>query len=157
LAQVIDAHDLTRVTLVGHSMGGAEIVRYLKRHGGTRVARIVLLASTTPCLQQSADNPDGVPPQAFEAVRAQWRQDFPKWIADNTRPFFVADTSEAMMRWGTDMILRTSLPVAIECNRSLAAADFRAEMRAISTPALVLHGDADASAPLPLTGAKSAK
>ena len=157
LAQVIDAHQLTNVTLVGHSMGGAEIVRYLTRHGGTRVARIVLLAPTTPCLQQSADNPDGVPAQAFEALRSVWRHDFPKWVADNTKPFFVPETSDAMMRWGTDMLLRTSLPVAIECNRTLTVADFRAEMRAISTPALVLQGDADASAPLPLTGAKSAK
>jgi len=157
LARVIDAHELADVTLVGHSMGGGEIVRYLTRHGRERVARIVLLAPTTPCLQQSADNPDGVPPHAFEAVRAQWRQDFPKWVADNTRPFFVQETSEAMMRWGTDMLLRTSLPVAIECNRALTTADFRAEMRDITTPALIVHGDADASAPLPLTGAKSAK
>ena len=157
LARVIEAHDLSNVTLVGHSMGGGEIVRYLTRHGRERVARIVLLAPTTPCLQQSPDNPDGVPPQAFEAVRAVWRQDFPKWVADNTRPFFVPETSDAMMRWGTDMLLRTSLPVAIECNRALTTADFRAEMRDIATPALLLHGDADASAPLPLTGAKSAK
>jgi pimeloyl-ACP methyl ester carboxylesterase len=157
LARVIDAHELTGVTLIGHSMGGAEIVRYLTRHGRAKVARIVLLAPTTPCLQQSADNPDGVPARAFEAVRAQWRHDFPKWVADNTRPFFVADTSDAMMRWGTDMLLRTPLPVAIACNQSLTTADFRAEMPAIARPALVIHGDADASAPLALTGAKSAK
>ena len=157
LARVIEAHDLTNVTLVGHSMAGGEIVRYLTRHGRERVARIVLLAPTTPCLQQSADNPDGIPPQAFDAVRAIWRQDFPKWVADNTRPFFVPETSEPMMRWGADMLLRTSLPVAIECNRTLTCADFRAEMTKITTPALIVHGDADASAPLPLTGAKSAK
>jgi non-heme chloroperoxidase len=157
LARVIDAHDLSGVTLIGHSMGGAEIVRYLTRHGHARVARIVLLAPTTPYLLQSADNPDGVPAQAFEAVRTQWRQDFPKWVADNTRPFFTADTSEAMMRWGTDMLLRTALPVAIACNQTLSTADFRAEMSTIDTPALVIHGDADASAPLALTGARSAK
>jgi non-heme chloroperoxidase len=157
LARVIEAHDLADATLVGHSMGGAEIVRYLTRHGRTRVARIVLLAPTTPYLAQSPDNPNGVPPQAFEALRAVWRQDFPKWVADNTRPFFMPETSEAMMRWGTDMLLRTSLPVAIECNRTLTSTDFRAEMTKITVPALVVHGDADASAPLPLTGAKSAK
>src|SRR5262249_33495582 len=65
--------------------------------------------------------------------------------------------SSTMMQWGVDMILRAALPVIIECNRALTSADFRAEMRNIETAALVIHGDADASAPLPLTGAKSAK
>ena len=157
LAEVIDSRDLANVTLVGHSMGGAEIIRYLTRHGSARVSRIVLLAPTTPCIQQSTDNPDGIPANALEAVRQQWRQDFPKWIADNNPPFWTPETSLPMMQWGADIMRRTALPVAIACSRAWAGTDFRNEMRSIQTPALIIQGDADASAPLQLTGAKSAK
>jgi pimeloyl-ACP methyl ester carboxylesterase len=61
VASVISALDLRDLTLVGHSMAGGEIVRYLTRHGSARVARIVLLAPTTPYLMKTADNPNGVP------------------------------------------------------------------------------------------------
>ena len=156
LASVVDACELTGITLVAHSMGAGEVVRYLTRHGAKRVSRVVLLAPTTPCMLRREDNPDGVPAQAFEALRAQWRADFPKWVVDNTPPFFTKDTSAAMMQWGTSLMLRASLPVAIECNRAMVEADFRADLRAMTVPTRVLHGDADVSAPLALTGARTA-
>ena len=156
LSAVVESCDLANATLVAHSMGAGEVVRYLTRHGAKRVARVVLLAPTTPCILHRDDNPDGVPAQAFEALRALWRADFPKWVVDNTPPFFTKDTSPAMMQWGTNMMLQASLPVALECNRSMVDADFRADLRQVTGPTLVLHGDADASAPLALTGAKTA-
>lgn len=156
LAAVIDALDLRGLTLVGHSMGAGEIVRYLTRHGSGRVARIALLAPTTPCLMQTAANPDGVPAAALEAMRAEWRRDFPKWVADNTAPFFTPETSPALMKWGIDMLLEISLPVALECNRTVAGTDFRAELERIDVPTLLLHGDKDVSAPLALTGRPTA-
>ena len=157
LAAVMDSLDVSNATLIGHSMGCGEIVRYLARHGGKRVARIVLLAPTTPFLKQTPDNPDGIPLQAFEAIRATWRADFPKWIADNTPPFFTKDTSPAMQEWGVSMMKPMSLPIAVACNVSMVDTDFRADLRDVAKPALLIHGDADASAPLPLTGAKTAK
>ena len=157
LAEVLEALDLTNVTLVGHSMGAGEIVRYLARHGSQRVARIVLLAPTTPFLKQAPDNPDGIPVQGFEALRRTWRADFPKWMADNTPAFFTKDTSQPMQQWVMSMMLPMSVPIAIACNESMVETDFRAELRAITIPALVIHGDADASAPIALTGAKTAQ
>ncbi len=157
LAKVMDSLDVSNAVLIGHSMGCGEIVRYLARHGSRRVARIVLLAPTTPYLKQTPDNPDGIPEQAFEAVRAAWMADFPQWIADNTAPFFTKDTSTAMQVWATSMMERMSLPIAVACNRSMVDTDFRADLRDVTTPTLLIHGDADASAPLPLTGARTAK
>ena len=62
-----------------------------------------------------------------------------------------------MQQWGMSMMLPMSVPIAIACNESMVDTDFRAELRAITIPTLVIHGDADASAPLALTGAKTAR
>jgi pimeloyl-ACP methyl ester carboxylesterase len=156
LGAVLEQLDLHDAVLVGHSMGGGEIVRYLRRHGSGRVGKVVLLASTTPMLLQTADNPHGLPLAAIQSLRAVWRQDFPKWIADNTDPFFTAETSPAMKAWGAQMLLRTPLPVLIACNRTVAETDYRPDLKMIDRPTLVIHGDKDASAPLELTGRVSA-
>jgi non-heme chloroperoxidase len=157
VAAVISALDLQDLTMVGHSMASGEIVRYLTRHGSARVARIVLLGSTTPYLMQTADNPNGVPQSKFEAVRASWRRDFPKWVADNTAPFFVPETSPAMMQALAAQMMHCSVPVAIACSKAVTTTDFRADLAKVSVPALVIHGDRDASAPLAITGKPTAE
>jgi len=157
VASVISALDLKDLTIVAHSMAGGEAVRYLTRHGNGRVARIVLLAPTTPYPMQTIDNPNGVPQSAFAALRASWRKDFPKWVADNTPAFFVPETSASMMQWGAGLLMQCSVPIAIACNKAQVSTDFRAELAKISVPALVIHGDRDASAPLARTGKPTAE
>ena len=156
LAALVDGLDLSDLTLIAHSMAGGEAVRYLTRHGGKRVARLVLIAPTTPMLLKAPDNPNGAPMQSFEALWAQWRRDYPKWVDDNVAPFFVPETSPAMMRWGATL-LTTSLPVTLACSRAMVQADFRAEMRRIDVPTLVIHGDRDRSVPVELAGKPSAE
>ena len=129
VATLVEDLDLSGLTLIAHSMAGGEAVRYLTRHGSHRVARLVLLAPTTPMLLKTDDNPNGLPMEAFEALWARWRRDYPKWVADNVAPFFIPETSPAMMRWGVTL-LQTSLPVTLACSRAMVEADFRAEMRA---------------------------
>jgi non-heme chloroperoxidase len=156
VATLIDALDLRGLILIGHSMAGGEIVRYLARHGSGRVARFVLLAPMTPMLRKTDDNPNGVPRGEFEALWEQWRRDYPKWVADATAPFFVPETSPAMMRWTANLVQQVPLPVALACSRAMVDEDFRAEMRRIEVPALLIHGDRDVSAPIELTGNPSA-
>jgi non-heme chloroperoxidase len=156
VASLIGALDLTGLTLIGHSMAGGEIVRYLTRYGSGRVARIILLAPTTPMLLKTDDNPSGVPSEGFEVLWAQWRRDYPKWVADNVAPFFIPETSPAMMRWGASL-LQTSVPVALACSRVVVEEDFRVEMRRLEVPALLVHGDRDRSVPIELGGEPSAK
>src|SRR6202044_1396176 len=74
VAALVDNLDLADLTLIAHSMAGGEAVRYLTRHGSKRVARLVLLAPTTPMLLKARDNPNGLPMEAFEALWAQWRR-----------------------------------------------------------------------------------
>ncbi|WP_210254807.1 alpha/beta fold hydrolase [Methylocapsa sp. S129] len=156
IATLIDALNLSDVTLIAHSMAGGEAVRYLTRHGSKRVARIVLLGSTTPMLLKTDDNPNGVPLAGFEALWAQWRRDYPKWVADNIAPFFIPETSPAMMRWGATL-LQISIPAALACSRAMVEEDFRAEMRRIKVPTLLIHGDRDRSMPVEITGKPSAE
>jgi non-heme chloroperoxidase len=157
LAAVIEALDLRNLTLVGHSMGCAEIARYLTRHGSGRVKRVALIAPTTPFLMKTADNPNGVDRSLFLQVRTQWLRDFPKWMADNTDPFFVPETSPQIKQWGTQMMYATSMQAHIECNIAVTETDFREELKRIKVPVLVLHGTKDVSAPLPLTGQPTAQ
>jgi pimeloyl-ACP methyl ester carboxylesterase len=157
LARVIESLDLSDVTLVGHSMGACEITRYLSRHGADRIARVAFLAPAGPILKKTADNPDGIDSAIFEAVRGLWRRDFPQWLAENARPFVMPDTPQASIDWFMAMMRETSLQAAIELNRELTEADFRAEMRDIILPTLILHGTNDASAPLELTGKRCAQ
>lgn len=157
LASVITALDLQDLSVVAHSMAGGEIVRYLKNHGSARVSRIILLGTTTPYLMQTLDNPEGMPQSTFDALRASWRKDFQKWIADNTAPFFVPESSPAMMKWVAGLLAQCSMPVALACNAALASTDFRADLAGISVPALVIHGDRDVSAPFTLTGKATAE
>ena len=157
LSALLERLDLRDVTLVGHSMGCGEIVRYLSRHGSTRIGRIALLGPTLPFLLKTADNPDGVEPAAFEAVRAAMLQNRPKWLWDNADPFFVADTSQPMKAWIIGLALQSSLHAWIECNIANVEADFRRELREVRVPALVIHGDADVSAPVELTGRRTAQ
>jgi non-heme chloroperoxidase len=156
VARLVDDLDLSGLTLIAHSMAGGEAVRYLTRHGGKRVARLVLLAPTTPMLLKTDDNPNGAPTEGFEALWTQWRRDYPKWIADNVAPFFIPETSPAMMAWGANL-LQTSLPIVLACSRAMVEADFRAEMRRIDVPTLIIHGDRDRSMPFELTAKPSAE
>ncbi len=157
LAQVIESLDLRGVTLVGHSLGCCEITRYLTRHGADRVARIAFVAPAGPVLKKTADNPDGIDPAIFEAVRGLWHQDFPKWLADNARAFVMPDTPQATIDWFLAQMREVSFQAIVELNRELTDVDLRPEMRDITLPTLILHGTNDASAPIDLTGRQCAR
>jgi len=158
LAAVLTALDLHDVTLVGHSFGSGEIVRYLTRHGAGRIAKLALIApAATPFVMRTADNPNGVPPEALAAFRKTIEQDFPGWLENGKKAFFVPDTSPSLQDWVKHLMLTTPLRVAVECNRIMTSTDFRTELPRITVPTLVIHRDKDASAPVDLTGRPTAQ
>lgn len=156
LAAVIDGLDLKDVALVGHSMGGAEVIRYLARHGSAKVSRVVLLAAVGPNVVQGPDNPYGAPMAYHQATMAAWARDFPAWAAANEAAFFTPDTSPGMRGWLVDQMLETPAPVAIATFKALIGRDLRPDLPRIDRPTLVIHGDRDASAPLAATGERLA-
>ena len=156
LAEVMEQLDLRQVVLVAHSMGTVEAVRYCARYGMDRVDRLVLAAPTTPYLTKTADNPEGIPAEAIQAQYDAIAFDYPKWIAENEAPFFTPDTVAETRNWIKGMMLDVPLPVALACRRTIASADLRTDLGRISRPTLIVHGDKDASAPVAITGARTA-
>jgi non-heme chloroperoxidase len=152
--------DLRDVTLVGHSVGSAEAARYLTRHAADRVSRLVLASTTLPFLARTADNPDGVPLAVMQSVWDSWHSDWPRWVGENRPPFIGAGLpgcalSPEMIQLGMNDMLQTSLPALLQTSRAAVMTDFRAELREIGVPTLLIHGDSDASAPVEITGAKA--
>jgi non-heme chloroperoxidase len=153
LAALLNRLDLTDVTLVGHSMGGGEIARYLSRHGSQRIAQIVLVSSTVPKLD--AD------PQAVTASLDRLRASYGQWVAENAALSFgdglpgcaipQLEKEQAIRDW-----MSVSLQAAVACTAANMPADFTAELSKITLPALVVHGDHDAFAPLETCGRRSA-
>jgi non-heme chloroperoxidase len=153
---VIEQLDLRDAALIGHSMGCGTIARYLTRFGAKRVAKVAFIAPTLPFMLKTEDNPFGIEEAAVERLHESWEKDFPKWLADNAQPFFVPETSPAMVQWGINMCLQASLKALIECNRTDVETDFRAELPKIGVRTLVVHGNKDVSAPIELTGKRTA-
>jgi pimeloyl-ACP methyl ester carboxylesterase len=156
VAAVVDALKLERFVLVGHSLGAAEAVTYLLRHGEARVRRLVLVAPTTPYLPRTADNPDGLDPQVTAFGQKAFRHDLPGIVGANIKPFVVPETPASTIAWIETMFGQASLQAIIETQAAFSVADFRAELPNLTVPTLVLQGDADASAPLALTGVRTA-
>lgn len=161
LAALLEHLDLRRVTLVAHSAGGGEVVRYLTRHGAGRIARIVLISATLPLPMQTADNPDAIDRALMEADLAQRTADRPAWFAANADGFFgnglpgIA-VSPQLTQFVIAQCLDCAPWAAREIFVSAFTTDFRAELRSIAVPTLVIHGDHDMQAPFPICGRKTA-
>ncbi|WP_433629521.1 alpha/beta fold hydrolase [Nocardia sp. CA-120079] len=156
LAAFLEHLDLREVTVVAHSMAGGEIVRYLTRYGSDRISRVALVSVTMPYFAQAEDNPNGVPKAVFDAVGAARAADRPLWMEQNAQAFFAThlgnQVSSARIAWMVQKCMDCSLLAADEIMNTIYNADFRDELRAITLPTLVIHGDADASAPIDLCG-----
>lgn len=160
LAALLEQLDLRGVTLVGQSLGCGEVVRYLSRHGSSRVARIVLISTITPLVLRTDDNPDGVDRAVLENVRKTLSKERPHPVAAAAPAFFGAPKNavspEIVDWWVRIMVDGCSLRVMLDLHKVFTETDFRTEVRKISIPTLLIHGDIDTSAPLERTGRKTA-
>ncbi len=156
LAQVLDARDIRSATIVAHSGGGGEAVRCITRHGAGRIARLLLLAPSLPFPMRTEDNPEGVDPAALKALWQALRDDLPKWLAENGRPFVSPDTGQEVIDWLSAIVLSGSLKALLDFQRIIGETDFRPELARLALPTAVIHGDRDVSAPLDLCGRRAA-
>ena len=162
LNTLIEELDLTGATLVGFSMGGGEVVRYLSRYGTARINKAVLVSAVTPFLLKTADNPDGIDASVFDEIEENLRKDRPAFLGQFGPKFYgrtlVNHTvSEPVLQWTQTMALTASLRSTLAAAKSWSATDFRAEMKAITIPVLVIHGTGDSTVPIDASARRSAK
>ncbi|MGO4474912.1 alpha/beta fold hydrolase [Massilia sp. 2TAF26] len=160
LATLLDTLDITGATLVGHSTGGGEVARYIGRHGTGRVARAVLVGAVTPQMMASPNNPDGVPMSVFDGIRDGVRNDRAQFFLDLTMPFFGfnrpgAKVSEGMRQSFLIQGLQCSLKSAYACIKQFSESDFTEDLKKMTVPTLVIHGDDDQIVPLATTARRA--
>ena len=161
LHTLVEKLDLQDITLVGFSMGGGEVVRYISTYGTARISKAVLAAAVPPFLQKTADNPDGALDDAtiatFQNAVKTDRIDF---LENFTKNFFSANgvlkVSEMQRIYARDIASIASPKGTLDCIAAFGETDFRAELGKITVPTLVIHGDADAIVPFEASGKLSA-
>lgn len=156
LAQLIQVLRLRDVTLIGHSSGASEIVRYLRRHGDALVSQSVLVAAPLPRLLLSATNPEGVPGAVFDGMRSNARVDRSRFLRELADAFYDCAGGDA----GHSHALREvfylqgrqcSLPAIDACIAAFRQADYTEDLRRMTVPTMLIHGDADRIAPIGAT------
>jgi non-heme chloroperoxidase len=162
LKGLLVALNLTDVTLVGFSMGGGEIARYMSRHGGERVGKVAFVSAVTPFMLKTDDNPDGVDPSVFDQMVEGITKDRPAFLENFAKSFFGVSAlhhtvSSAVLDWNQSLALRASLKATLDGVRSFSATDFRDDLKTIRVPALVIHGTGDKTVPFEASGELTAK
>ncbi|MGW5682822.1 alpha/beta fold hydrolase [Nonomuraea sp. NPDC003754] len=160
LACLIEQLDLRDLTLVGHSTGGGEVAHYLGRHGSDRVSKLVLVSAVPPLMLRSEDNPEGLPIEVFDAIRAGEvanRSQLYRDLADG--PFFGHNRRQDVPQGFRDAFWLQSMACghrgAYECIAAFSATDFRPDLAKIDVPTLVIHGDDDQIVPFEVGGKRS--
>lgn len=162
LAELIDLLDLRGATLVGHSTGGGEVARYIGRHGSARVAKAVLIGAVPPQMLKTATNPDGLPMEVFDGIRAGVTADRSQFYQDVTVPFFGANRPGAKVSQGMKDAfwlqgMQGGLKGQLDCIKQFSETDFTDDLKAIDVPTLIIHGDDDQMVPIGASAMASAK
>ncbi|MCE9581468.1 MAG: alpha/beta hydrolase [Planctomycetes bacterium] len=163
LGTLIEKLELKKVVLVGFSMGGGEVARYVGRHGTKRLAKVALISAVPPLMLKSAANPGGVPMEAFDHLRAGSlvnRSQLYKDIASG--PFFGFNRPGAKISEGTiDAFWHRGMQAGhkntFDCIKAFSETDFTADLRKFDVPTLIVHGDDDQVVPIDASGRASAK
>ncbi len=162
LAAVIQALDLKDVTVVGHSTGGGEVARYIGRHGTARVAKAVLIAAVPPIMVKTPANPEGLPIELFDTLRASVARDRSKFYADLAIQFYGANRPDSKVSQGLlDQFwlwsMQAGLKNAYESIKAFSETDFGEDLAKFDIPTLVLHGEDDQIVPVRNSARKSAR
>lgn len=160
LQRVIDQCGLQDVTLVGFSMGGGEVARYVARHGESRLHSVVFAAAVPPYLMKTQDNPDGpLTPDAAQTKRTAFEQDRSAYFDEFTKNFYSANgalqVTEAQRSEAIELCKQSAQHAALACMDSFATTDFRDDLKTVTVPALVIHGAADAIVPFEGSGQRT--
>ena len=160
LNTLLEHLELREVNLVGFSMGGGEVVRYIGTYGTDRIAKVVLAAAVPPFLYKSSDNPEGALDDATIAgFLAAVSKDRIAFLDEFTTGFFNAGNelkvSQAQRGYARDIAAFASPKGTVDCITAFSRTDFRSDLTKITVPTLVIHGDSDAIVPFAASGKRS--
>ena len=163
LAQLIETLDLKGAVLIGFSMGGGEVARYIGRHGTKRVAKTALIAAVPPLMLKTAANPGGLPIEAFDKIRQGCIADRSQFYKDlASGPFFGANRPGAKVSQG--MIdsfwlqgMQAGAKNTFDCIKAFSETDFTEDLKKFDVPTLIVHGDDDQIVPIGAAALRSVK
>jgi non-heme chloroperoxidase len=154
--------DLREVTLVGFSMGGGEVARYIGTYGTERVSKAVFMAAVPPYLLKTSDNESGVDGAVFEGIKKAISADRPAFLAKFFADFYNVDAlagkaiSDEVVRLSWNIAAGASPTGTLACV-SAWVTDFRKDLQRVDVPTLIIHGDSDRILPLSATGTATEK
>lgn len=162
LADVLEATGARDAALVGFSMGGGEVARYMSRYEGKHVVQAALISSIVPYMTKTPDNPEGVDPAVFEEMTARLKEDRAKFFSSFFDDFFgrtalAKPVSAEVKQWAWSLAMKASLKATLDAAESFATTDFRSELSAFRVPTLVIHGTDDKTVPIDATSRVVAK
>lgn len=151
LAAVLEHTGARDVTLLGFSMGGGEVARYLSRHGAANVKQAILIASIVPYMLKTPDNPHGTDQAAFEKIGAAIKGDRAKFWSSFFKAFYGVATnpvSDEVLEWSRAQSMRASLKATLACAAAFGTTDLRPDLKAFTMPTLIIHGTDDQTVPI---------
>ena len=160
LHTIVTTLDVRDAALVGFSMGGGEVARYLGTYGSERIRKAAFLAAIPPYLLKTADNPTGVDGSVFEGIKAGIAKDRPAFLAAFLSDFYNVDVlggdriSDEVVRLSWNVAAGASAKGTLDCVQAWLT-DFRGDLARIDVPTLVVHGDADRILPMEATGTQT--
>jgi len=163
LAEVIDALGVKEAVLVGHSMGGGEVVRYLARHGTSQVAKAVLISSVPPLMLKGPDNLTSTPMEVFDSYRLGMALNRSQAYQDTATAFYgynlpgASMISEGLRDKFWQQAIMGSAKAHYDSVKAFSETDFTEDLKNIGIPMLFMHGDADLLVPLADTSVRAAK
>lgn len=163
LKSILEELDLTNVTLVGFSMGGGEVARYLSKYNTDgRVTKAALISAVTPFLLKTDDNPTGLPQEMFDTMQEQIEDDRPKFLAGFAKDFygvhlFNKPVSDEFLQRDLILTLNSAGYATTKAMKAWSTTDFRADLDNIKIPLLVLHGKADGTVPIEASAEETVK
>ncbi len=160
LHKLVTKLDLREFALVGFSMGGGEVARYLGAHGSERVSQAVFISAIPPFLLKTPDNPEGVEGSVFDGIKKAIAADRPRFLSQFLSDFYSVDVlggkriSDQVVQLSWNIAAGASPKATLDCV-SAWLTDFRKDLARIDVPTLVIHGDADRILPLAATGKRT--
>ena len=162
LAALTSSLDLKNAIHVGHSTGGGEVARYIGRHGTKRVAKAVLVSAITPLMLKTPANPEGLPIEVFDQLRASVLADRSQFYRDLSAPFFGANRPGSTVSQGVrdafwSLSMQAGLKGAYDCIKVFSETDLSEDLKKFDVPTLILHGDDDQIVPIGASAMLSSK